>query len=548
MSHDNAPRQRSSRIKAYIIWGTVAWTVIMASSLIWNILYTKSQTLAKADVMAHLAFEKDLAFRTWVTFHGGVYVPVTEETPSNPYLNVPEKDETLGSGKQITLMNPAYVMRQYYEKIENKGGVKGHITSLKPLRPENKPDPWEEQSLLSFETGKKEATAIQTLSGTEYVRLIKPLLTAKGCLKCHESQGYKEGDIRGGISVSVPTAPLRNLERNQIVIISGLHTLFWGLGLAGIILFGKHILKSEKERARAELDLRVSEEKLAKVFQASPDWITITTLEEGRYIDVNDAFVFMTGYNREEAIGKNAEELGLWVNPEIESKASEMLREQGALHNFEVELRMKSGKIQTMLWSAEKIELKGQRYLVNAIKDITTRKEMEQEIKRIAYHDPLTGLPNRMLLIDRLTMSMSQADRNQNKVAFMMLDLDKFKEVNDTLGHHIGDLLLKCVAEKLTGILRQVDTVARFGGDEFVLVLPEQKDAQAALQVARKIMDAFRDAVTLDGHSLTITASIGISLYPDHGADIDTILKNADSAMYQAKQAGRNRYQLYNEA
>jgi diguanylate cyclase (GGDEF)-like protein/PAS domain S-box-containing protein len=548
MNHDDAPHPRISRIKTYIIWGAVAWTVIMAASLLWNILYTKNQTLAKADVMARLAFEKDSAFRTWVTFHGGVYVPVTLETQSNRYLNVPEKDDTLGSGKPITLMNPAYVMRQYYEKIDNEGGVKGHITSLKPLRPENKPDPWEEQSLQGFETGKKEATIIQALDNTEYVRLMMPFVTTKGCLKCHESQGYKEGEIRGGISVSVPTTPLRILERNQIVVISGIHALFWGLGLAGIVLFGKRILKSEKERAHAEQELRISEEKLAKVFQASPDWITITTLEEGRYIDVNDAFVFMTGYNREEAIGKNAEELGLWVNPEIGSAALEMLRGQGSLHNFEVELRMKFGKIHSMLWSAEKIELKGQRYLINAVKDITTRKEMEQEIKRIAYHDPLTGLPNRMLLIDRLTMAMSQADRNRNKVAFMMLDLDKFKEVNDTLGHHIGDLLLKWVAEKLTNILRQVDTVARFGGDEFVLVLPEQKDAQAALQVARKILDAFRDAIVLDGHSLTITASIGISLYPDHGADIDTILKNADSAMYQAKQAGRNRYQLYNEA
>jgi diguanylate cyclase (GGDEF)-like protein/PAS domain S-box-containing protein len=548
MNHDDRPNQRLSRIKIYILWGTVAWTVIVAASLLWNILYTKNQTLAKSDVMARLAFEKDTAFRIWVTFHGGVYVPVTAETQSNPYLNVPEKDVMLGSGKPITLMNPAYVMRQYYEKIEDKGGVKGHITSLKPLRPENKPDPWEEQSLQSFETGKKEATTIQTLGNTEYVRLMKPFVTAKGCLKCHASQGYKEGEIRGGISVSVPMAPLRILERNQIVMISGIHALFWGLGLAGIILFGKRILKSEKERAHAEQELRISEEKLAKVFQASPDWIAITTLEEGRYIDVNDAFVFMTGYNREEAIGKNAEELGLWVNPEVGSAALEMLREQGSLHNFEVEQRMKSGKIHSMLWSAEKIELKGQRYLVNAVKDITTRKEMEQEIKRIAYHDPLTGLPNRMLLIDRLTMAMSQADRNRNKVAFMMLDLDKFKEVNDTLGHHIGDLLLKLVAEKLTNILRQVDTVARFGGDEFVLVLSEQKDVQTALQIALKIMDAFRDTVVLDGHSLSITASIGISLYPDHGADIDTILKNADSAMYQAKKAGRNRYQLYNEA
>jgi diguanylate cyclase (GGDEF)-like protein/PAS domain S-box-containing protein len=548
MHHDDRPNERLSKMKAYILWGTIAWTVLMAASLLWNILYTKNQTIAKADVMASLAFEKDADFRTWVTFHGGVYVPVTAETPSNPYLSVPEKDIMLGPGKLFTLMNPAYVMRQYYEKIEYKGGVKGHITSLKPLRPGNKPDPWEEQSLQSFETGTKEATTIQTIGNIEYVRLMKPFVTAKGCLKCHASQGYKEGDIRGGVSVSVPMAPLRILERNQIFMISGFHALFWGMGLAVIILFGRRILKSEKNRAQAELNLRISEEKLAKVFQASPDWITITTLEEGRYIDVNDAFVFMTGYNREEAIGKSAEELSLWVNPEIGSKASEMLREQGALHNFEVELRMKSGKIQTMLWSAEKIELKGQRYLVNAIKDITTRKEMEQEIKRIAYHDPLTGLPNRMLLIDRLTMAMSQADRNRNKVAFMMLDLDKFKEVNDTFGHHIGDLLLKWVAEKLTGILRQVDTVARFGGDEFVLVLPEQIDTQAALQIARKIMDALRDTVVLDGHSMTITASIGISLYPDHGADIDTILKNADSAMYQAKQTGRNRFQLYNKA
>jgi diguanylate cyclase (GGDEF)-like protein/PAS domain S-box-containing protein len=180
--------------------------------------------------------------------------------------------------------------------------------------------------------------------------------------------------------------------------------------------------------------------------------------------------------------------------------------------------------------------------------DVTERRQAEEKIRQMAYHDSLTGLPNRMLLIDRMTMAISQADRNRNKVVCMMLDLDKFKEVNDTLGHHIGDLLLKSVAEKLTRMLRQVDTVSRFGGDEFVLVLPEQKDARAALQVARKITRAFRDTVVLDGHSLAVTSSIGISLYPDHGADIDTILKNADSTMYKAKQAGRNRYQFYNKA
>jgi diguanylate cyclase (GGDEF)-like protein/PAS domain S-box-containing protein len=217
---------------------------------------------------------------------------------------------------------------------------------------------------------------------------------------------------------------------------------------------------------------------------------------------------------------------------------------------FDVELEIITAKgNHRWVHAGGKVEWKsGRKIISGTFQDITERRQVDEKIRQMAYHDPLTGLPNRMLLIDRLTMAMSQADRNRNKVAFLMLDLDNFKEVNDALGHHIGDLLLKAVAEKMTSVLRHVDTVARFGGDEFVLVLSEQKDARAALQVARKIMEAFRDTVVLDGHSLTITSSIGISLYPDHGADIDTILKNADSAMYQAKQAGRNRYQLYKEA
>ncbi len=266
MNPDN-PRQLFLNIKAYLRWGVVVWSIIIVASLFWNIFYTKNQTMAKADVMAHLAFEKDFAFRNWVTFHGGVYVPVTGETPSNPYLNVPEKDVTLKSGKPFTLMNPAYVMRQYYENIYTKEGVQGHITSLKPLRPENKPDLWEEQSLLSFANGKKEATIIQTLGDTEYVRLIKPLVTAKGCLKCHAQQGYKEGEIRGGISVSVPMAPLRHLEKNQIIMLSGFHAILWLLGFAGIFLFGKRLIKTENERSQADEALRETNLALAQAYK-----------------------------------------------------------------------------------------------------------------------------------------------------------------------------------------------------------------------------------------------------------------------------------------
>lgn len=244
-------------------------------------------------------------------------------------------------------------------------------------------------------------------------------------------------------------------------------------------------------------------------------------------------------------IGKSAIEIDLLIDPEMGAKGLRILRDQGKLHDFEVDLRMKSGKIRTVLWSAEKIELEGQSCRVNAVKDITIRKELEREIKRIAYHDHLTGLPNRMLLMDRLSMAMAQADRSRKKVAVMMLDLDKFKEINDTFGHLTGDLLLQSVAKRLTDIVRQGDTVARFGGDEFFLVLPEQKIAQGALEVAQKVVIAFQDAFDLDGLPLTVTTSIGIALYPDHGADSEALMKHADSAMYKAKAAGRNRYCMY---
>ncbi|MEI6125448.1 MAG: sensor domain-containing diguanylate cyclase [Pseudomonadota bacterium] len=270
-----------------------------------------------------------------------------------------------------------------------------------------------------------------------------------------------------------------------------------------------------------------------------------------RVVTVSRSFYEFFKVKPEETLGQHIYDLGnkQWDIPRLRELLKTILPQQTTFDNYEVEHDFATIGRRTMLLNARQIErgMGKERSILLAIEDITERKEMEQEIKRIAYHDPLTSLPNRILLIDRLKMAVSQAERNQKKVALMMLDLDKFKEINDTLGHHIGDLLLQAVAEKLTDILRKGDTVARFGGDEFVLVLPDQRDGQTALGVARMIIDAFRFPVVIDLQSLGITISIGISLYPDHGSDIDTILKNADSAMYKAKQAGRNQYQLYKD-
>ena len=272
--------------------------------------------------------------------------------------------------------------------------------------------------------------------------------------------------------------------------------------------------------------------------------------QELRVVSVSRSFYGVFKVKPEETVGQLIYDLGnkQWDIPKLRELLETILPQKAFFDNYEVVHDFATIGRRIMLLNARQIErgIGRAQIILLAIEDITTRKEMEEKIKRLAYHDSLTGLPNRMLLSDRLNMAKILSDRNRKKLALMMLDIDKFKEINDTLGHHIGDLLLQVVAEKLTGILRKEDTVARFGGDEFVLVLPDQKDVQTALNVARKIIDAFRDTVVLEGHALIITSSIGISIYPDPGQDIDTVLKNADSAMYRAKQAGRNQYRLYN--
>ena len=183
-----------------------------------------------------------------------------------------------------------------------------------------------------------------------------------------------------------------------------------------------------------------------------------------------------------------------------------------------------------------------------AQQELSERKRIEEILRYLAYHDPLTDLPNRSLFNDRLSIALSQAQRNISKLAVLFLDLDYFKQVNDTLGHDMGDQFLKSIANRLSSLLRKGDTIARIGGDEFTILLPDINKTEDAGKIAQKIIDTMKEPWHLGNHEFHITTSIGIALYPVDGEDIESLLKNADAAMYQAKEMGRNNFQYYTPA
>ena len=257
MSDSEKIREHTTRWESYAWVLAVVWTVVIGASLVWNVVQVRHNTLEAARHHARSAFEEDLIWRRWVTGRGGVYVPVSEETPPNPYLShIEERDITTPSGHRLTLFNPAYVTRQVHELGDKQYGIRGHITSLNPIRPENAPDPWETEALQAFEWGETEMSSVEDMEGEEYMRLMRPLVTEEGCLKCHSAQGYKAGDIRGGISISIPMESVLAIAHGRIIGLVLGHGLLWVLGLSGIVLGAQRLTRSERERKRGEEELK----------------------------------------------------------------------------------------------------------------------------------------------------------------------------------------------------------------------------------------------------------------------------------------------------
>ncbi|MDE1989779.1 MAG: EAL domain-containing protein, partial [Betaproteobacteria bacterium] len=298
-------------------------------------------------------------------------------------------------------------------------------------------------------------------------------------------------------------------------------------------------------------DLKRNEEQIRKLSQAveqSPSSITITDLG-GNIVYVNQAFLDKTGYLQDEVLGKNPRLLQSGKTPRSTYDDLWIHLMAGRSWQGEFINRKKNGEeydVSVLISPIRDAQGRTTGYL--SIKnDVTEKKRTEEQLSYLAHFDQLTGLPNRVLLQDHFNYALHMAERAMEPMAVMFLDLDHFKDVNDTLGHSIGDRLLVEVSRRIQQGLRAVDTVSRLGGDEFIFILPGC-DANGAAQVADKLMETIAAPCWIGPHELVITPSIGIAMYPEDGQDMEALSQNADAAMYQAKQGGRNGYRFFTQA
>lgn len=399
----------------------LGWTLVIAISLLVSISVHRQEIVTIAQNVARAYIDKDILYRNWNALHGGIYVTADRGLPPNPFYppSVLERDVITPSGRHLTLVNPSYMTRQIYEYALKEHKVSGRITSLKPLRPENRADVWEESALRDFERGVQEVSSVVTEGGTGYVLLMRPLMTEESCLPCHVHQGYKNGDIRGGISIKLPMALFETATRKQVELLGAGHGIMWLLGLTGLYIGYTGLRRRTQERDRAEEELK----------------------------------------------------------------------------------------------------------RVNAI------------LENQATTDSLTGICNRRNFLELLQSKIQEAKRYGMPLALIFFDIDHFKQVNDTYGHEAGDTVLQELVRIVTDMIRQTDIFARFGGEEFVILI-HNNDVKTGRELAEKIRSHVGEYRF--PQMGTVTCSFGVAqFYPDDTAA--TFIKRADDAMYAAKQAGRNR-------
>ena len=385
------------RIRRYGVIVAVFWTLLVFFSGLWNCREHQKEVLLLGKLQGKAFFDKDLVYRRWASRNGGVYVPVAAVTPPNPYLvNTPERDIVTPSGRQLTLMNPAYMTRQVFEMAREQGHGemnRGHITSLKPIRPANAPDPWEREALLAFERGATEVARVELIDGKQYLRFMKPFITEKACLKCHAAQGYREGEVRGGLSESIPLEPIYAMMGEHTRGIYQTHALAWlvGLGVIGVgtrrvrrtmaeIHTQAGILEQEVNASRT-LQSQLQELMLEQLTILDTSGIGISLVKKRTIAWANRAMCDIFGYSSTEMV--NAECRKLYPSEEVYQRLGEEaypLLAQGLPYRTEMEMQRKDGARFCARLQAKAVDWqRPEAGFVWNVEDITEQKQVETE-------------------------------------------------------------------------------------------------------------------------------------------------------------------------
>jgi diguanylate cyclase (GGDEF)-like protein/PAS domain S-box-containing protein len=708
----------------------IVWTIIMILSLQWNIYLENQEVIESAKIEARAYMDKNLLYRRWNTGHGRVYVPVTPENPSNPYLaGYPERDIKTPSGQVLTLLNPAYMGRQI-EEAGQEHQIREHTTSLKPVNPRNAPDPWEKTALEAMADGALEVSALEDLGGKPFFRFMRPIHLEKNCLSCHIYHGYKEGDLRGGLSISVPLEPYRAISRQHLQAIYWGHGSLWILGLIGIGWGASHLKHSINAYQKSQSALQESEENYREIYDKANDAILIHDMESGDIIDVNLTFCEITGLSRPEARRLKVADFSANEPSYTQKEALERIKlaAAGEPQLFEWLIKDKQGKLIWVEVNLKKAILRGKERILAVVHQISDRKMAEQDLQKAnkklkvlvheyaqrnreinmlnsmsdllqsclteeeafavineflpqlfsrdpgslyilnpaknladpvsswgasapsevvfepqqcwslrrgkvqifpnsgfcslckkilrspekgsmcvpmlahgealgvlhlqsgsdelarlqsevlegftegrhrlaatvadhiglalanlklrqnlqdqAIRDPLTGLFNRRYMEETLPREIHRLQRQEGSLSVIMMDIDHFKNVNDTLGHEAGDAVLVALSNYLIQHVRLEDVPCRYGGEEFLLILPG-----ASLEMGRQRAEQLRAGVEAlqvehNAHFIgPVTISIGVASW-EQGDNGDSLIDAADKALYQAKAKGRNRVEV----
>jgi two-component system, cell cycle sensor histidine kinase and response regulator CckA len=381
-----APKKARHWHSLYLALGLMlCWTFILAASARWNCNNIKNNTLALAQQDAETSLEKELLYRSWNALHGGFYAPISETAPPNPYLEIDEKNIETPSGRKLTLITPAYMTRLVHDITPETVQIV-RITSLHPINPENRPDDWEEKALLEFENGAAEIHSLDDIDGAEYMRYMQPFITDNSCLKCHEQQGYKIGDIRGGIGVAIPLADYRSncKDRCNAVLIG--HSLLWLVGTLALAL-AMYLWKRANSVRLLEIEnMRSNEKRFRLLFESSCEAAAL--LNEQGFIDCNHAALRMFRcFEKEQMLGKHPADFSPPTQPDGKKSRIQFTQfaaqaiKTGSLQ-FEWILQRLDGNCFAADIIFSSLKLDGKSCLQMVFRDISARKKAELEQKR----------------------------------------------------------------------------------------------------------------------------------------------------------------------